>query len=103
MATTRQLAATDLRWRVGTVSGLMLVVFAWAASRGPLAQDQAYHHFADQRRLHGVPHFWNVVSNLPFAAIGLLGCWWLIVRRAPLPHLASSTLQTRCLLTRQPQ
>lgn len=50
----------------------------WAASRAPLAQDQTYHDFADQRWLYGVPHFWNVVSNLPFAAIGLIGCWWLI-------------------------
>ena len=27
------------------------------------------------------PHFWNVMSNLPFAVIGLLGCWLLIQAR----------------------
>jgi hypothetical protein len=31
----------------------------------PLLQDQAYHQFADQRELFGIPNFWNVVSNLP--------------------------------------
>lgn len=39
----------------------------------PLAQDPAYHLFADQRTLLGVPHFWNVISNLPFLAVGAWG------------------------------
>jgi hypothetical protein len=58
--------------------GLGLPIFVWVASRAPLAQDPTYHDFADQRWLYGVPHFWNVASNLPFAMIGLLACWWLI-------------------------
>jgi hypothetical protein len=36
-------------------------------------QSQAYHDFADQRTLLGIPNFWNVVSNLPFIVIGALG------------------------------
>jgi hypothetical protein len=36
----------------------------------PIPQDQSYHQFADQRILLGIPNFWNVVSNLPFIAIG---------------------------------
>ena len=43
-----------------------------------LPQDPAYHQFADQRVLYGVPHFWNVLSNVPFAVVGLLGCWWIL-------------------------
>jgi len=39
----------------------------------PLLQDQGYHEFADQRALFGIPNFWNVVSNLPFVAIGVAG------------------------------
>jgi hypothetical protein len=39
----------------------------------PIPQDQSYHNFADQRTLLGVPNFWNVVSNLPFVAIGAAG------------------------------
>lgn len=39
----------------------------------PLLQNQDYHQFADQRELLGIPNFWNVVSNLPFIAIGAAG------------------------------
>src|SRR6476660_2569292 len=41
----------------------------------PIPQDQNYHDFADQRTLLGIPHFWNVVSNLPFIAVGVAGLW----------------------------
>ena len=41
----------------------------------PVPQDQAYHQFADQRTLFGIPNFWNVISNLPFALIGAVGLW----------------------------
>jgi hypothetical protein len=39
----------------------------------PIPQSQDYHQFADQRTLLGIPNFWNVVSNLPFIAIGAVG------------------------------
>lgn len=39
----------------------------------PIAQDQQYHQFADQQSLLGIPHFWNVISNIPFLLVGLLG------------------------------
>lgn len=39
----------------------------------PIAQDPAYHAFGDHRHLLGIPNFWNVVSNLPFILVGLLG------------------------------
>ena len=47
----------------------------------PVSQDQNYHDFADQRTILGIPHFWNVVSNLPFIAVGLTGL--LQFRRNP--------------------
>jgi hypothetical protein len=50
-----------------TLAGLMLVP--------PIPQDQGYHQFADQRTLLAIPNFWNVVSNLPFIAIGAAGLW----------------------------
>src|SRR5262249_40874216 len=40
-----------------------------------IPQSQAYHQFADQRTLLGIPNFWNVVSNLPFIAVGAVGLW----------------------------
>ena len=43
----------------------------------PIHQDAAYHQFADQRTIWGIPNFWNVVSNLPFLAVAL---WGLRVR-----------------------
>jgi hypothetical protein len=64
-------------WRVAAVVGLSLPIFLWVARMAPLAQDPGYHAFADQRGILGVPHFWNVLSNLPFAVIGLAGYWWL--------------------------
>jgi hypothetical protein len=42
-------------------------------SYGPIPQDPAYHSFADQRTLLGVPNFWNVASNLAFLFVGLAG------------------------------
>lgn len=64
--------------------GLMVAagVAAWALP--PLPQDPAYHRFADTRPLGGLPNAWNVLSNAPFLAAGLLGllaCW----RRRDLP------------------
>lgn len=39
----------------------------------PIHQDPAYHQFADQRTIWGIPNFSNVVSNLPFLLIALWG------------------------------
>ena len=43
----------------------------------PIPQDPAYHHFADQRQMAFVPNFWNVVSNLGFLYVGVLGLYRL--------------------------
>ena len=55
--------------------GFMAVSLAALLLVPPIPQDQSYHAFADQRALLGMPHFWNVVSNLPFIAIGAAGLW----------------------------
>jgi hypothetical protein len=41
--------------------------------QGPIPQDPAYHNFADDRTLMGIPNFWDVMSNLPMFFIGLTG------------------------------
>lgn len=41
----------------------------------PIPQSQAYHHFADQHTMLGIPHFWNVVSNLTFVVVGAMGLY----------------------------
>lgn len=57
--------------------GLMAVSLAVLLLLPPIAQDQDYHDFADQRVLLGIPNFWNVTSNLPFVAVGAAGLWRL--------------------------
>lgn len=32
-----------------------------------------YHHFADTRTLFDIPNFWNVISNIPFLLVSILG------------------------------
>src|ERR1700732_565732 len=53
--------------------GLMIASLMALLPLPPLLQDQAYHQFADQRELFGIPNFWNVVSNLPFVIVGAVG------------------------------
>jgi hypothetical protein len=42
-----------------------------------IPQDEAYHHFADQRSVFGIANFLNVVSNLPFLLTGIAGLLFL--------------------------
>lgn len=53
----------------------------------PLAQDPAYHAFADGRTLLGIPNFWNVVSSLPFLIVGVWGLVFLARNPGTVTHL----------------
>ena len=53
--------------------GLMAVSLGGLLVLPPLTQDQSYHQFADERTIFAIPNFWNVVSNLPFLAVGVSG------------------------------
>jgi len=53
--------------------GLMVASLGGVLLLPPIPQDPSYHQFADQRTILGVPNFWNVVSNLPFLAVGAAG------------------------------
>ncbi len=44
----------------------------------PIPQPLAYHNFADHRGWLGIPNFGDVVSNLPFALVGICGLIFLI-------------------------
>ena len=48
----------------------------------PVLQDESYHLFADARRVLEIPNFCNVVSNVSFAVVGILGLWRLRGRSA---------------------
>ena len=58
---------------VGVFFGLLAVSLGGLVLLPPIPQDQSYHQFADQRTIFGIPNFWNVVSNLPFLAVGAAG------------------------------
>jgi hypothetical protein len=64
------------------VAGAVLAVM----SSPPIPQALDYHAMADQRPLSGIPNSLNVLSNVPFAIVGLLGLaevfGW---RRRPVP------------------
>jgi hypothetical protein len=53
--------------------GISIAAFVAMGFVGPLVQDLNYHAFADGRLMFDILNFWNVVANLPFCIIGLLG------------------------------
>ncbi|MFZ1210287.1 MAG: hypothetical protein WAN94_19435, partial [Pseudolabrys sp.] len=61
--------------RVLVFVSVMVVSIVGLLLLPPITQNQNYHDFADQRTILGIPHFWNVVSNLPFIAVGAAGLW----------------------------
>lgn len=53
---------------------LMPVTFLIIYQKMPSESErQAYHQFSDTCQHLYVPHFWNVISNLPFLIVGALG------------------------------
>ena len=42
-----------------------------------IPQDPLYHHFADQRIIWDIPRFGDVVTNMGFVWVGLLGLWFM--------------------------
>ena len=50
-----------------------LALLALAVFAPSLAQPAHYHQFADQRSLFGMPHAMDVLSNVPFAVLGVWG------------------------------
>jgi hypothetical protein len=63
-------------WRRGLLGLMTAAAVAAAFSPDRIPQDPAYHKFADDSSLFGIPYFWNVATNLPFFFIGLIGLTW---------------------------
>ena len=70
------------RTRLVLLAGLTLGAVLATAFAPRFAQPLWYHHFADARRLFGVPNSLNVLSNIPFAVFGIWGLIWLARHRA---------------------
>jgi hypothetical protein len=74
--------------RLALLGGLLLL--AAGITYSPLlghflahtGQDPAYHNFADDRTLLGIPNFLNVISNIPFLLAGVLGLWFVFTEGA---------------------
>jgi len=61
---------------------LGIILIASTSLIEPIAQDQQYHQFADQRSYLSIPNTFNVASNLLFLVVGLTGLFLLCVRRS---------------------
>lgn len=90
-AATAGLSTLELRLLLATV-GLGLC----ALMLPPLAQDPAYHRFADARTLLGVPNALDVMSNLGFLVAGLYGLHEVWSERL---HLFSAALKAGVVVT----
>ncbi len=53
--------------------GLTVVAVVVVSLMAPVPQVPGYHRFADARTIWGIPNCWNVLSNLPFVAVGVVG------------------------------
>jgi hypothetical protein len=73
----------ERRTAIGLVGGLALVAAAGALLVPPIPQDPAYHRLADARSWAGVPNALNVMSNVGFVLVGLLGLRFVMVGATP--------------------
>lgn len=67
-----------MSWRSALPAGVAVVVLIVVVMTDPVPQDPLYHVFADQRPMIGIPNFMNVISNLPFLVVGIMG-WRIII------------------------
>ena len=83
-------ARTRRLWILGGLCALLVLV---AFTLRPIPQDPAYHHFADQRTMLGIPNALNVLSNLPFLVVGAWGLVFLARDRSggPSPSFLASS------------
>lgn len=85
--------------RLSALIVLAVVAAAGVMTHAPIAQPAGYHAFADRRDVWGIPNFWNVVSNLPFLIVGLIGTAEIANRRAlPLRALYLSFFAGACMV-----
>jgi hypothetical protein len=68
--------------RLKIIVAITAVSIIAVVSMDPIAQNPAYHHFADRRGMINIPNFYNVLSSLPFVIIGILGMRLVALGRA---------------------
>lgn len=70
----------NLDWRGGLILTLVTAAALVMACVPRFAQSQAFHGFADQRTMLGVPNFMDVVSNVFFALVAAVGGFAIVWR-----------------------
>jgi hypothetical protein len=55
------------------ILAILLLALVFLLFAPPIAQDESYHLFEDNRTFFHIANFWNVVSNLPFLVVGAIG------------------------------
>jgi hypothetical protein len=78
LPTRQRMTPQALRLRLVLIFALSILAFAALVLVPPFPQDLTYHNFADQRTLLNIPHALNVLSNLPFTVVGVLGLSYLL-------------------------
>ncbi len=71
--------------------GVAVLVIGWFFLP-VIRQPQEYHNFADARSWLGIPRAADVLSNLPFIAVGLIGLWRLRHGTRPLSRVVTASL-----------
>ncbi|MGB5201154.1 MAG: alkaline phytoceramidase [Sedimenticolaceae bacterium] len=74
----KTLTDLSLRQRNAILIGLLVLVVIGVGILEPIPQDPGYHLFADSRKCFGIPNFNDVVSNIGFTLVGLLGLFLVI-------------------------
>lgn len=75
---------------------LLIISTAGLFIISPITQNPAYHHFADQRILCGVPHPGDVLSNLGFILAGI-AVFWQARKQSPLYEFQQFLFYFFCL------
>jgi len=68
--------------RLKIILAITVVAIIAVFSIAPIAQQPDYHNFADRRSLFNIANFFNVLSNLPFVIIGIMGMRLVALRQA---------------------
>lgn len=73
---------SQVKWSI--IALICVVATVVVVNLKPIPQPLAYHDFADARPLLGIPNALNVLSNLPFVAVGFFGLVFVLDRRSTL-------------------
>jgi hypothetical protein len=87
------------RVRTRILIGLSIMAVVGVMMHAPIAQPLDYHAFVDRRTLHGLPNFWNVISNVPFFIFGAMGVAEIAGRKSlPLKPIYLTFFAGTCLV-----